>query len=802
MATLQEYFDQLPQEIKDAIDTTGLNLSQSINDSEYSKTTLESIINYCAQADDDYGRGTYEDISTLISKKTAEQRTDTEFFDPKDGSTIPAPNGKTKLITGIVSCVENKKFNGATLQSLLADKNLAQYDTVIIPLGVKSGENGDKDNHAISLIVNPKTQKMLFVDQAGEKGSKYYVDKLKELAPTGYDVEVYSAEIMKNRHDCAIFSAYINDLALNVNNLKQEIDDFANKDNKDKNNAIDKFNKDQKEALQKDLFEEYKNNPLFKLYVQSQNKNINNISSKDMLELIIKFSDLNSMKVDGNVNQDQAHMDPLEAEEIRKAIEHANQVLKNDFKEAEEDPNYPGHLVFKDSAKPENRIIFASKSQAFVEGDQKSFDELIVAAKKLNRTKVNFGNFENKPQDKAKLYLACLKYDMEIGSNKPTDQELKNYPEWHQIQFIRATKDISKTFAKRKELEEKSQDKTDSDANERSALVKALMQAKKELENDPKDSAKQKAVDDAKQALENNLLEKELRAAQKAHEESIEQVKDLAQNSPAKDKIKDLPQYAIVEFLTEAENANTAFEELRTLSNDTNKNNEWKNLIERLKTAKDKAKQEPDWTSFEQALKDNNTAEIQRLSKISKFKEYLEAKTNLADDPVQKAQNKYKDSIKKLISLAEKPETKEQIESLPQYRIVKLYNHSKHINELNTKYIKEYNKEKAATPNWEAELAQYHDALNDPNKQANKTTIQNFETAHQDFANAEKALAEEIKENANKYLDPKATEPKNRINYQQTQGGPTIPETDEQFNARKTIFNAKRALAQRLTNTH
>ncbi len=554
MATLQNYFDQLPQEIKDAIDTTGLDLTQPINDSKFEKTTQEHIVNYGAQANDNYGSGVYEDISTLISKKTAEQRTDTNFFNPFSNNPVPSAdltNGKTKLITGIVSCVENDKFDDKALKKLLKDSNFASYDSVVIPLGIKSGDNEGGPNHAISLIINPKTKEVLFVDQAGENGSKHYVKELKNLVQSlGYpdtNIEVYQDKIMDNRDDCAIFAAFINEMALkarDIEELKQNIGTFKNKDENDKKQEIDQFNGQCKTSIEQDLFDEYKNNLLFQRYALSQSKNINNISSEDMRDLIVKFADLNSMTVDGNTNQDQAHIDPIEAEEIRKAIEHANQVLSYDFKEAEEDPNYPGHLVFKDSAKPENRIIFASKSQAFVEGDQKSFDELIVAAKKLNRTKVNFGNFENKPQDKAKLYLACLKYDMNMGGNIPTEQELRNCPEWPQIEFINATKEAAKTFT-----EMLVADKERNEDSDWKLLKQEMDDAKTALDADPNNQQLQNDYTQKQQAFNDNEKQKTYIEKQQTYKQNLEQAKTLSETPASKDQIKKLPQFSKFKFM-------------------------------------------------------------------------------------------------------------------------------------------------------------------------------------------------------------------------------------------------------------
>lgn len=145
-------------------------------------------------------------------------------------------------------------------------------------------------------------------------------------------------------------------------------------------------------------------------------------------------------KLDKRIKEKEIIVDErlLEAKEddgwkkdVREAVEKANVFLKEknrDFSPFQDtpDPDHPDHLFFKDAKN--NTIAFASKEQAYVEGEQAAFDELVVSAQKMGKNKINFGKFEQHPEYKARLYLACLKHGMEM-KNAPELEELKQYPE-------------------------------------------------------------------------------------------------------------------------------------------------------------------------------------------------------------------------------------------------------------------------------------------------------------------------------------------------------------------------------------
>ena len=110
---------------------------------------------------------------------------------------------------------------------------------------------------------------------------------------------------------------------------------------------------------------------------------------------------------------------------VRKAINEANNSLGYRFNE---DSNDSEALTFKDQYNSNNTISFSSPNDAYVEGEQIAFDELVVAAKKMGKTSIKFGKFEKHPEYKAMLCLACLKHDMEM-SNAPELSDLKDNPQ-------------------------------------------------------------------------------------------------------------------------------------------------------------------------------------------------------------------------------------------------------------------------------------------------------------------------------------------------------------------------------------
>lgn len=203
---------------------------------------------------------------------------------------------------------------------------------------------------------------------------------------------------------------------------------------------------------------------------------------------ISKLNDLlRENNADNEINVDELdnHATAEDGEwkkEVRDAIQKANTKLNNTFNE---DQNDTKHLTFKDG---ENTISFSSPNDAYVKGEQKAFDELVVAAKEMGKTSIKFGKFEKHPEYKAMLYLACLKHGME--SDAPDLSDLKDNPKAQKA--LKGLKDIISqcsqeaedklTKAKTDFLEAVSNPKTDRD-KELQKLFDKINEAKKNPQN-------------------------------------------------------------------------------------------------------------------------------------------------------------------------------------------------------------------------------------------------------------------------------------------------------------------------------
>lgn len=191
-------------------------------------------------------------------------------------------------------------------------------------------------------------------------------------------------------------------------------------------------NKEEIQRLIQKALDEYKGTDIGEIL--SQIETIAQHSPEDLRDKIaeiIKSQSEKEMTVDERLQE--AKEDDGWQKDVCEAVEKANTKLKQKF-EKYKDPDHPEHLFFKDDKN--NTIAFASKEQAYVEGEQAAFDELVVSAQNLGKTKINFGKFEKHPEYKARLYLACLKHGMEM-KNAPKLEELKQYPEYKEIRNIR-----------------------------------------------------------------------------------------------------------------------------------------------------------------------------------------------------------------------------------------------------------------------------------------------------------------------------------------------------------------------------
>ena len=210
-------------------------------------------------------------------------------------------------------------------------------------------------------------------------------------------------------------------------------------------------------------------------------------------------------KVDDNSSPDNGWKD-----EVRKAVNEANQTVKTQFDEYE-DTEHPERLCFRNG---DDKMFFSSRNSVAVEGDIQTFRTLCQTAINLGHKAINFGKFEEHPEYKARLYLACLEKDLKMN-NAPQLEELKEYPEY---------KDILKLYIPKKRQELGA-------ALKKSAAEfnKANVEAEKDpeynrLKNELKNAKRSKdkeAIEQAQAALEANESAQKVKKATAAYKNAM-----------------------------------------------------------------------------------------------------------------------------------------------------------------------------------------------------------------------------------------------------------------------------------------
>ncbi len=497
---------------------------------------------YYSRDDKDYGSGTPSSVSTIIAYNIAKGKAD--FYDPqysikrtnsggsKGASSKPINEGiencnNSKLMFGHMAMYDtNNSFSGELLEEILKADKLKDKEMVVMPLGLAEGGN----YHTVSLILNPETNEALLIDQGGkDTGYNNAKKKLRGLLEQcGYSI-TEPDRVMENNMDCAIFAAMVNEEAISKSSLDEItswLDQFRSKSDDEKRNKVDEKNAEYKEEVLKRYVADYKDNPLFKAYLDAKQIDITGKSEKEVLDIINSFAAVDTMNINENMHDDdRPHADPEWAKEVEEAVKRANAKTHNKF-ERFEDPDHPNYVCFKDSKNENNIIAFAGKSDAYVAGDQAAFDELVAAAQKLGKESIRFGKFEKHPEYKARLYLACLKCGLKpVGDNVPTEEELKESPEYDAIKLEEERIDTIKKYNESKKKRDETLDAWKADPDyER--LENAVKNAQEKYEADSTEENK-KALDQAKESRQSNLCYSAYDAARKAHIESSKKMLDL-----------------------------------------------------------------------------------------------------------------------------------------------------------------------------------------------------------------------------------------------------------------------------------
>lgn len=434
----------------------------------------DSAMDYCNLAADNYGSGTVQSVTNLIAYRSAREH-NADFSDISHITYAHEPD-KTALLNQRLAKITAKKdtlflgqvdtskpadnsFDPETIKTILASDEVKKYQSVIMSLSLYNPDvNG---NHSISLILSPNKHEAILIDQGGKDVCKASKDQIKQLlADSSYTIS-YEPEntIMENRCDCAIFAAMINEKVaeLGTDGIQSYIDAFSNKEQAEKAAEVDARNQEYKKWTFEAYWELYSQNPVFKKYLEGKGVDPSTISKEDKIALLQTFNNGGTIEVHENLPEEERINDPEWKKEIRKAIAHANNQLSQEFEEYT-DEEHPDHIFFRDKNNNRNIIAFASKDNAYVEGEQNAFDELVVAAQKMGKDTITFGKFEEHPEYRAKLYLACLKYGMKM-KNAPELESLKGFPEYAEIENLSSGRSNSENNSEGNQSPQKSPEK-------------------------------------------------------------------------------------------------------------------------------------------------------------------------------------------------------------------------------------------------------------------------------------------------------------------------------------------------------
>ena len=441
----------------------------------------DSIDRYYNLKENDYGTGTYTVVSSLVTWKIAQKHDvcfvdsiftgtsgknkDTELKTRIEASKNKAKNPQTIVLGPIeTSRTENGKtvFDPNTLSIILNSAEIKNSETAIMPLALTDATNGKR--HMVSLILRPNAKsgkpEASLIDQCGRDAYKESKDQIKDLLQkSGFNLTYEPDRIMDNRNDCAIFAAMINDAAIgkSADELKTYIENVQKKSQDEKAAEVDKYNGQCKQITLNAYWEVCTADPLFKQYLKASGVDISTLDNAQKMQYLKEFNSGGVLTVEDNQNDDDRVSDPIWKQEIREAVEKANQELSQKFEEYT-DSEHPDRLFFRDQNNAGNIIAFASKEQAYVEGEQAAFDQLVVTAKKMGKDTIAFGSFEKHPEYRAKLYLACLKHGLKM-TNAPELDSLQQYPEYAAIQNIISGEEKKKSEEEKpkkiKELREK-----------------------------------------------------------------------------------------------------------------------------------------------------------------------------------------------------------------------------------------------------------------------------------------------------------------------------------------------------------
>lgn len=543
---------------------------------------IEELNDFIAHAPGDYDGGMKQVVLGHIMRETAKY-CNCDFADICDPNhVLQAVREQQTSENDILICSpqpidKNKKDTdlktlAASLQAIKAAK---KYKKVLLPIAASNYGV----NHAMALCI--EGDKAYLFEQLG--GASYDEVK-KDLAATltgdGYTFTTNAQALTDgNRSDCATVSSRIILEAIQADSIETLSKQIAKKSPFFTHEEIDahhKVDKDFAKAALKDINEGHRddrNNSADIILLQQLLRKCSHDNLAADLKLAEEFwkaedkakfvaeyqapQNDDTLNIDDKVHDSGEHDDGWK-EEVRKAVGIAKGKEKTGFEEYD-DPEHPERLCFRDG---DDKMVFSSRSKVAVEGDIQTFRTLCQTAQELGYKAVNFGKFEEHPEYKAKLYLACLEKGLKMN-NAPKLDELKEYPEYADIMKIYVPQ-------KRKELGETlNASKTDFDKVNADAAKDAEYKRLTQELNDAKNKKDDAAVEKAQDALNANPTHQAVQKATVAYKKAMEASMHFyieygseaskADETPEqrKEKLKKhLTQYDVKEFFSKDKDGN------------------------------------------------------------------------------------------------------------------------------------------------------------------------------------------------------------------------------------------------------
>lgn len=422
---------------------------------------------------------------------------------------------------------QKEKCLKTLLASLAAIKAADKYKKILLPIAA----SGYGVNHAMTLAIEGNNAYIF--EQFG--GASAYGEVKKDLAQAlsdaGYAFTANAQPLTNgNRLDCATVNNAIIFEALSAGSVADLSKKIAKKSPFFTHQEIDKqhkIDKDFARAALKDINEGHRddrNNSADIILLQKLLKKCSHNNLEDDLKLAEEFwkaddkakfvaeyqpkQSQENLDIDDNIDS-PAHDDGWK-DEVRKAVGEAKKSVKTTFEEYQ-DAEHPEHLCFRDG---DDKMIFSSRNKVAVEGDIQTFRTVCETALNLGFKSVNFGKFEEHPEYKAKLYLACLEKDLKMN-NAPKLEELKEYPEYADIMKLYVPKQRTKlSDSLKKTAAEFNKANTAAEKDpEYKRLKRELQDAKKNKDSD--------AIEKAKAALAQNPAHKALEQAQHQYKDAM-----------------------------------------------------------------------------------------------------------------------------------------------------------------------------------------------------------------------------------------------------------------------------------------